>query len=75
MITFGGEAGKRVRQEITDARKQLRRAKGKFPALLILYNNAEPISYSDPMFILLGMYGELNVTAYNTSWRGQACGR
>lgn len=61
MITFGGEAGKRVRQEITDARKQLKRAKGKFPALLILYNNAEPISYSDPMFILLAMYGELTL--------------
>ena len=61
MITFGGEAGKRVRQAITDARKQLRRAKGRFPALLILYNNAEPISYSDPMFILLGMYGELTL--------------
>jgi len=60
-ITFGGEAGKRVRQEITDARKQLRRAKGKHPALLVLYNNAEPISYSDPMFILLAMYGELTL--------------
>ncbi len=31
-ITFGGEADKRARQEITDARKQLRRAKGKCPA-------------------------------------------
>jgi hypothetical protein len=61
MITFGGEAGKRVRQEITDARKQLKRAKGKYPALLVLYNNAEPISYSDPMFILLAMYGELTL--------------
>ena len=61
IITFGGEAGKRVRQEITDARKQLKRAKGKFAALLILYNNAVPISYSDPMFILLAMYGELTL--------------
>ena len=60
-LTFGGEAGKRVRQEITDARQQLKRAKGKFPALLILYNNAEPISYSDPMFVLLAMYGELTL--------------
>jgi len=37
------------------------RAKGKFPALLVLYNNAEPISYCDPMFILLAMYGELTL--------------
>src|SRR5207245_518203 len=61
-ISFGGEAGKRVRQEITDSKKQLRgRAKGRFPALLVLFNNAEPISYSDPMFILLAMYGELTL--------------
>jgi hypothetical protein len=57
---FGGEPGKRVRQEITDAKRQLsRHAKGQAPALLVLYNNAEPIHYLDPMFILLGMYGEL----------------
>lgn len=61
VITFGGEAGKRVRQEITDARKQLKGAKSKFPALVILYNNAEPISYSDPMFVLLAMYGALTL--------------
>jgi hypothetical protein len=61
VLTFGGEAGKRVRQEITDARQQLRRAKGKYPALLVLYNNVEPISYTDPMFILLAMYGELTL--------------
>lgn len=66
--TFGGEAGKRVRQEITDAKKQLRsRAKGRFPGLLVLYNTAPLISYLDPMFILLAMYGELTATIDRSS--------
>lgn len=60
-ITFGGKAGKRVRQEITDARKQLRRAKGKHPALLVLYNSVPLIHYLDPMFILVAMYGALTL--------------
>ncbi len=75
-ISFGGEAGRRVRQEITDSKKQLRgRAKGRFPALLILYNNAEPISYSDPMFILLAMYGELTLPLTIPAGGGQPIAR
>jgi hypothetical protein len=65
VITFGGEAGKRVRQEVTDSKKQLRaRAKGRFPALLVLYNNAEPISFLDPMFVLVAMYGALTLPIF-----------
>ena len=59
-VVFGGEAGKRVRQEITRAKKQLKeRAKGRFPALLVLYNTQGLIHYFDPMFIMIGMYGEM----------------
>lgn len=61
-VSFGGEAGKRVRQEITRAKKQLQaRAKDRFPALLVLYNTQSLIHYFDPMFIMIGMYGQMVV--------------
>jgi hypothetical protein len=51
--------GKRVRREITDSMGQLRsRAKGRFPALLVLYNNVDVgIRLIDPYDVLTGMYG------------------
>ena len=55
--------GKRVRQEITDGKRQIRNlAKGRCPGLLVLYNNV-PFgqTHTDPMMILLAMYGQLVV--------------
>jgi hypothetical protein len=52
--------GARVRQEITDSRKQLRtQAKGRYPALLVLYDNtAGRTGAIAPHDVLVAMYGE-----------------
>ena len=55
--------GARVRQEITDARKQLRaEAKGRHPALLVLYDNTGGLTGAiAPHDVLVAMYGEERV--------------
>lgn len=52
--------GARVRQKITDASSQIaNRAKGRFPSLLVLYNNVSIAFHTDPYAIIAGMYGEI----------------
>ena len=55
--------GARVRQEITDSRKQLRaQAKGRHPALLVLYDNTGGrTGMIAPHDVLVAMYGEERV--------------
>lgn len=55
--------GARVRQEITDSRKQLRaQAKGRHPALLVLYDNTGGRTGAiAPHDVLVAMYGEERV--------------
>jgi hypothetical protein len=55
--------GARVRQEITDSRKQLRaQAKGRHPAMLVLYDNTGGrTGMIAPHDVLVAMYGEERV--------------
>lgn len=57
------EPGKRIRQVITAAKKQIQsRAKGKYPGILVIYNTVSGGKiYIDPFCILVGMYGRLQV--------------
>ncbi|MCI0560905.1 MAG: hypothetical protein MN733_20665 [Nitrososphaera sp.] len=57
---FGGTLGARIRKKITDASPQIaKRAKGKFPSLLVLYNNVLHALHTGPENVLAGMYGEI----------------
>ena len=51
--------GTRVRQEISDSRRQIRRAKGELPAMVVLYDNTGGGSGQvKPHDVLTAMYGE-----------------
>ena len=58
MALISNAPGKRVRKKITDAAPQLKkRAKGKYPSLLVLYSNVPLAGYTDSYAIKTGMYG------------------
>jgi hypothetical protein len=59
----GGEAGSRLRHLIDKGKKQVAGlARDRCPGLLVIYNNVpECPSYTDPMFLMVAMYGHLTV--------------
>lgn len=58
MAAWGKTPGDRVRQEVTDAMPQLRRfAKGRCPAVLVLYNNTGRFLLIEPYDILVALHG------------------
>ena len=72
--SLSGEAGKRVRQVITNSKVQIHElAKGICPGLLVIYNNAGQFSvhHTDPMFVLVAMYGHLQARL-RISWPSSA---
>ena len=60
----GDQPGRRIRRQIDSAKKQLKRqSKGEAPGLLVLYNNIpyQP-TVTDPMFVLMAMYGQVEAS-------------
>jgi hypothetical protein len=60
---FGGEAGSRIRHLIDKGKMQVANlARGRCPGLLVIFNNVEACpSYTDPMFVMVAMYGHLTL--------------
>jgi hypothetical protein len=63
LAVYSIDPGKRIRQLITRGKTQLRAlAKDRHPAVLVMYNNVPfAHSYTDPMCILMAMYGYITV--------------
>jgi len=60
---FGGEAGSRIRHVIDKGKQQISAlARGRHPGILVVYNNVLVCpTYTDPMFVMIAMYGHLTV--------------
>jgi len=58
LVVSGGTPGARVRNKITAGAGQIRiRAKGKYPSILVLYNNVLIADHTNSYFIQVAMYG------------------
>ena len=60
---YGGEAGSRIRHMIDKGKEQVANlARDRSPGLLVIYNNVpECPTYTDPMFVMIAMYGHLTL--------------
>jgi hypothetical protein len=59
--TYGDKPGRRIRRQIDAAKKQIKRqTRGILPGLLVIFNNVPFLrSLTDPMFVMMAMYGQL----------------
>ncbi len=59
-VSIRYQLGKRVRNKITDTAGKFKKwAKGRYPSILVLYNNVRMYKHTEPRDILAGMYGQL----------------
>jgi N-acetylglutamate synthase-like GNAT family acetyltransferase len=55
---FGSVPGERIRREIREANRQVKKlASGKLPALLVIFNNTECFLHTDPYGVMTAMMG------------------
>ncbi len=57
-VAFGSTPGERIRREVREANRQLKtRARGRLPALVVIFNNTECFLHTDPYGVMTAMKG------------------
>jgi hypothetical protein len=58
MTTIKTEPGERVRNSIRNSQGKFKKAKNKYPTILVLYDNVKYHKHTEPFEILTAMYGQ-----------------